>query len=327
MTVIDTHTHFFPEEWVRLLEREAPDHGATMGKNEHGAVTFAYPGIRQVFSPGFIELGVRIEAMDAEGIDVHSLSLTTPMVYWAPPAFGLKLAQTFNDSCSAACVEHPKRFVGMAVLPMQAPDFALGELERAAKLPGMRGLYLGTHINKQNLDERSFFPIYARCEELGWPVFLHPLDPLHAERLDRYYLRNVIGFPYATAVAAASLIFGGVMDRFPKLDVVLPHAGGMFPPLIGRWDHGAEVREEMRQAKEPPSAYLRRFYYDTIAHNDALMMNVIRQVGVDRIVMGSDYCFSIGDEHPVASVNRLNELSVAERELILGKTAARLLRL
>lgn len=118
------------------------------------------------------------------------------------------------------------------------------------------------------------------------------------------------------------------MDSFPKLDVVLPHAGGMFPPLIGRWDHGTEVREEMKHMKQLPSAYLRRFYYDTIAHNDELMMNVVRQVGVDRIVMGSDYCFQIGDEHPVATVNRLSKsISVAEREMILGKTAERLLKL
>lgn len=124
MTVIDTHTHFFPAEWVRVLEREGPEHGATIGKNESGAVTFSFPGIRQVFARGFVDLSVRLEAMDAEGIDVHSLSLTTPMVYWAPPAFGLKLAQVYNDACSAACAEHPKRFVGMAVVPMQAPDLA-----------------------------------------------------------------------------------------------------------------------------------------------------------------------------------------------------------
>jgi len=327
MPVIDTHTHYFPADWVRLLEREGPDHGATLGRDDRGAVTFALPGIRQIFARGFVDLDLRLGAMDAEGLDMHSLSLTTPMVYWAAPAFGLKLAQSYNDACSEACVTHPKRFVGMAVLPMQAPELALRELERAAKLPGMRGLYMGTHVNRQNLDEKAFFPVWAKCEELGWPVFLHPLDPLHAERLDKYYLRNVIGFPYATTVAVGALIFGGVMDAFPRLDVVLPHAGGMYPPLVGRWDHGNKVKEEMRGCKLHPSEYLRRFYYDTIAHDDALMMNVIRQVGVDRIVMGSDYCFGIGDEHPIATVNRLTALSGAERELILGKTAARLLKL
>lgn len=328
MSVIDTHTHFFPQEWIELLERKGPEHGARMGRNEQGAVTFEFPGIRQVFLKGFIDLKVRLEHMDREGLDVHALSLTTPMVYWAPAELGLALAQVYNDACSAACAAHPKRLVGMAVVPMQDPALAVQELQRAAKLPGMRGLYMGTHINRQNLDDESFFPVYAKCEELGWPIFLHPLDPLYAERLDRYYLRNVIGFPYATSIAAASLIFGGVLDRFPRLDVVLPHAGGMFPPLVARWDHGAEMREEMQTTKLRPSEYLRRFYYDTIAHDDQIMMNVIRQVGVDRMVLGSDYCFGIGDPHPVKTVERLQtSLSVAECEMILGGTAARLLRI
>ena len=328
MPVIDTHTHFFPQEWISLLEREGPSNGAKIGKNEKGAVTFAFPGINQVFAKPFVDLGIRLQAMDREGIDVHALSLTTPMVYWASPAFGLKLAQTFNDACSAACIDHPKRFVGLAILPMQAPDLALQELTRAAGLPGMRGLYMGNQVNKYNLDEKAYFPVYAKCAEIGWPIFLHPIDPRGAERLEKYYLRNLIGYPYSTAVAAASLIFGGVLDSFPTLEVVLPHAGGMFPPLIGRWDLGAEVREELKHIEQRPSAYLRRFYYDTIAHNDALMMNVIRQVGVDRIVMGSDYCFAIGDGHPVATVNRLSgSISVGEREMILGRTAAQLLKI
>ena len=325
---IDTHTHFFPEEWVRLLVNEGANHGATMGNNADGAVTFAFPGIKQIFLKGFIDLDVRLQHMDAKGLDMHCLSLTTPMVNWATPEFGLKLAQVYNDACSEACVKHPRRFIGMAVIPMQAPGLALQELTRAAKLPGMRGLYMGTHINKQNLDEKAFYPVWAKCEELGWPVFLHPLDPLHAERLDKYYLRNVIGFPYATAIAVASLIFGGVMDAFPQLDVVLPHAGGMFPPLAGRWDHGNHLKEEMQGCKLHPSAYLKRFYYDTIAHNDAYMHHVIREVGIERIVMGSDYCFGIGDDHPVATVNRFGaSLSRAEREMILGTNAAKLLKL
>lgn len=328
MRVIDTHTHFFPEAWVRLLEEEGPRHGAVMSRDAAGTVTLELPGSKQVFGRAFVDLDARLEHMDREGLDVHALSLTMPMVYWAPAGFALQLARVYNDACSAACAAHPGRFVGFAIVPMQSPDAAVEELERAAKLSGLRGLYMGTHVNRTNLDDKSFFPVYAKCEALGWPIFLHPLDPLHAERLERYYLRNVIGYPYATAIAAASLIFGGVMDAFPKLDVVLPHAGGMFLPLVGRWDRGAEVREEMQTTRERPSAYVRRFHYDTIAHDDALMMNVIRQVGVDRVVLGSDYCFGIGDPHPVRTVERLQtSLSAAEREMILGTTAAKLLKL
>ena len=327
MPVIDTHAHWFPEEWVALLEREGAANGAKMGRNERGAVTFAVPGITSFFTAPYIDIGIRLQRMDEQGVDVHALSLTSPMVYWAPPAFGLKLSQVFNDACSTAHLKHPKRLFGMASLPMQAPQLALRELERAATLPGMRGAYLSTHVNGANLDDKTFFPIYAKCEELAWPVFLHPVDPVGGERMREYYLRNLLGNPYDTGVAAASLVFGGVMDSFPRLEVMLPHAGGTFPALIGRLDRGTAVRQELTHMKQPASAYLRRFHYDTIGHNGAIIVNVIRQVGADRVVLGSDYTFDMGYERPVDVVERLTDLTQRERELILGRNAARLLKI
>jgi len=143
----------------------------------------------------------------------------------------------------------------------------------------------------------------------------------------RHYLRNLLGNPYDTGIAAASLIFGEVMDRFPRLEVMLPHAGGAFPALVGRLDHGARVRAENKHLKELPSTYLRRFHYDTIGHNNALLANLIRQVGADRVVLGSDYTFDMGVEKPVEVVEKLSELSARDRNLILGENAARLLKI
>jgi aminocarboxymuconate-semialdehyde decarboxylase len=260
-------------------------------------------------------------------VDVHFLSLTTPMVYWAPPAFGLALAQCYNDAASAAHGRHPERLYAFAMLPMQAPELALKELERAAKLPGMRGLYLATNVNGTELDDKAFWPIYAAAEALGWPIFLHPVDTIGRERTQRFYLRNLLGNPYDTGVAAAHLIFGGVLDAFPRLEVNLPHAGGALPGLIGRLDHGARVRPELRHMKAPPSAYLRRFTYDTIGHDDRINLNLVRLVGADRVLLGSDYCFDMGLAAPVQTVNRLTGLSQAERDQILGGNAARLLGL
>src|SRR6266480_923827 len=139
-----------------------------------------------------------------------------------------------------------ERFVGLAILPMQDTQLALRELERAAKLPGMRGMYLATNVNGVDLDEKQFWDVYARAEELGWAIFLHPVDTIGRERTGKYYLRNLLGNPYDTGVAAAHLIFGGVLDRFPKLELNLPHAGGAFPGLIGRLDHGTRVRPELK---------------------------------------------------------------------------------
>jgi aminocarboxymuconate-semialdehyde decarboxylase len=248
------------------------------------------------------------------------------MVYWASPGFGLALSQAYNDAVSAAHRQHPDRFVGLAMVPMQAPDLALKELERAAGLPGTRGMYLATHVNGANLDDRRFWDIYAKAEELGWPIFLHPIDTIGRERTGSYYLKNLLGNPYDTGVAAASLVFGGVLDAFPKLEINLPHAGGTFPWLIGRLDHGTKVRPELRHMKAPPSAYLRRFTYDTIGHNADINLGLIRMVGADRVLLGSDYCFDMGLTDPLGDIERLEALSAAERELIAGKTAAKLLR-
>jgi aminocarboxymuconate-semialdehyde decarboxylase len=323
---IDTHAHWYPREWLDLFQRDGAAEGATLERAEKG-YTIRTERIVNKFDDEFVDLERRLAGMDRQGVDVHALSLTAPMVYWASPGFGLALSQAYNDAASAAHVSHPDRFVGMAMVPMQAPELALRELERCARLPGMRGLYVATNVNGANLDERGFWDVYAKAEELGWTVFLHPVDTMGRDRTERYYLKNLLGNPYDTGVAAASLVFGGVLDAFPKLEVNLPHAGGTFPWLIGRLDRGAKVRAELRHMKALPSTYLRRFTYDTIGHNPAINLGVIRMVGADRVLLGSDYCFDMGLEDPVGDLQRLEGLSDEERELIVGKTAAKLLRL
>jgi len=323
---IDTHSHWYPVEWLRLFEQDGAREGAKLERSGD-KYTIRTDRIVNGFDEEFVGLEQRLAGMDRQGVDVHALSLTAPMVYWASPAFGLALSQVYNDAASAAHLKYPGRFVGLAMVPMQAPELAVKEMERAAKLPGMRGLYVGTNINGANLDEKRFWDVYAKAEELGWTVFLHPLDTIGQDRTARFYLKNLIGNPYDTGVAAAHLIFGGVLDAFPKLEVNLPHAGGTFPWLIGRWDHGTKVRAELRHMKKMPSDYLRRFTYDTIGHDDRINLNLVRLVGADRVVLGSDYCFDMGLADPVGTVNRLTALGDAERDLILGTTAAKLLRL
>lgn len=323
---VDTHAHWYPADWLKLFERDGPGEGARLERTDKG-YTIRTERIVNAFDEQFVDLPLRIEGMNRQRVDVHALSLTAPMVYWASAGFGLALAQAFNDAAAAAHAKYCQRIVGLAMLPMQAPELALKEFERAAKLPGMRGLYLATHVNGIELDDKRFWDVYAKAEELDWPIFLHPIDTIGRERTTRYYLRNLLGNPYDTGVAAASLVFGGVLDAFPKLEVNLPHAGGTFPWLIGRLDHGTKVRPELRHMKKPPSAYLRRFTYDTIGHNDQINLNLIRMVGADRVVLGSDYCFDMGLTDPLGDIERLNALTAAERDLIIGRTAVKLLRL
>lgn len=326
MSIIDTHSHWFPQEWIDLIEKEGAANGAEVGRNARGQVTFHVPGMRYVFKKEYTDLDMRFKAMDEAGVDMHVISLTSPTVYWAPPEFGLKLSRLWNDKVSELVMKHPKRFIGLASAPMQAPELVVAELDRASKLPGLRGIYMATAINGVNLDEKQFFPVYAKCEELGWPIFLHPLNTLAKERLGKYHLRNLLGNPYDTGVAAASLIFGGVLDAFPKLDVVLVHAGGAFPALVGRMDHGAAVRAEAK-LPQPPTKYVRRFHYDTITHNDEILLNLIRQMGADRIMLGSDHPADMGSARPADAVKRLTALTAGERDLILSGNVRRLLKM
>jgi len=326
MPSVDIHAHWYPEEWLALFAKDGAREGAALERSGNRFLLRA-KHITNAFDERFIVVDERVKAMGARGIDVHALSLTTPMVYWASAPLGLALSQAFNDAASAAHCRHPQRLVGLAMLPMQAPDLALRELERAAKLPGIKGMYLATNVNGEELDERKFWDVYAKCEELGWAIFLHPVDTIGQDRTKKYYLKNLCGNPYDTGVAVAHLIFGGVMDRFPKLEVNLPHAGGTFPWLIGRWDHGAKVRPELKHMREPPSSYLRRFTYDTIGHDDRINAALVKLVGADRVTLGSDYCFDMGLDDPLATVNRIPGLSAEDKERICGGNALKLLRL
>src|SRR5262245_5855143 len=326
MKTIDIHAHWYPQEWIRLFEKDGPKEGAGIERDADGRYRLRAKHITNVFDERFVGLAPRVKVMDKRKVDVHALSLTTPMVYWASAGLGLALSQAYNDAASAAHLKYPERFFGLAMLPMQDPQLALKELERAAKLPGMKGLYLATNINNDELDEKKFWDVYAKCEELGWTIFLHPVDTVGQDRTQKYYLKNLCGNPYDTGIAVAHIIFGGVLDRFEKLSFNLPHAGGTFPGLIGRWDRGTKVRPELKHMKQPPSAYLRRFTYDTIGHDDRINQNLVRLVGADRVTLGSDYCFDMGLEEPLKTVDRMG-LNEADKRLVCGENASKLLRL
>src|SRR6202171_2464165 len=228
MKTIDVHAHWYPQEWLKVFEKDGAKEGASLERVPGGGYRLKTRNLTNAFDERFVMVDERVKAMDQRRIDVHALSLTTPMVYWASPALALALSQAFNDAASAAHKKHPRRFVGLAMLPMHAPELALKELERAAKLPGMRGMYLATNVNGEELDDKRFWDVYGKCEELGWTIFLHPVDTIGQDRTKKYYLKNLLGNPYDTGVAAASLIFGGVPAKFSKLEVHLPTRGGAF---------------------------------------------------------------------------------------------------
>lgn len=328
LRIVDIHAHFFPENFLKLLAEAGEGVGVRLRRNRPGGPVFEMrEGLLGPIKPAFTDLDLRLKEMNRRRVDVHVLSLTRPMVYFGDRALGVKLARAMNDGIAEAHRAFPDRFFGFATLPLQAPEAALAELERAVNLPGVCGVYFGTNVNGRDLSHPDFLPIFRRLEELRLPVFLHPLNVMGRERLKPYFLYNLLGFPFDTAVAAAHLIFGGILDRFPRLQISLPHAGGALPYLIGRMDRGHKIHPDCKYLRHKPSTYLKRLTYDTISHDASALLYLIDRVGPQRVMLGSDYCFEIGYDRPVEVVTRLSALSRPDQSRILGGNAARLLGL
>jgi aminocarboxymuconate-semialdehyde decarboxylase len=323
---VDIHAHYYPEAYLDLIAEDGKSFGAEYRMTDEGFYYKTPAGNGGPHPIKFINVALRIDDMDLQGTAVQAISLAPPMVYWGGSDLSHKLSTAWNDAASTAHQAYPTRIVGLLTLPMLYPDRAIDELHRASKLPGIRGVYMGTNINNHDLDDPLFEPIWTQIETMDLPVFLHPLQTIGGERLHSYYLHNLLGNPFDTAIAACRLIFGGVLDRHPRLQFSLAHGGGALPILIGRIDHGWQVRPETKHLPQAPSTYLHRFHYDTIVHSKEIIEFLIKEVGAERVMMGSDYCFDMGYERPVHFVEQIN-ITSAERKMILGGTAAKLLRL
>ena len=326
---VDIHAHYYPQVFLDLIAEHAAAYGIEYrmveGKGPQFKIGHLLTG---PVGSTFIDYDARLAAMDEQGVEIHLLSLSQPMVYWAERDLAQRLSVTYNDAIAAAHLRHPARLYGLATLPMHEPELALREVERAAALPGVRGFYMATHVRERELSDPAFFPVYECIESLGMPVFLHPVQVIGHQRLSAHYLTNLLGNPFESAIAAAHLIFGGVLDRFARLTFCLPHAGGAFPWLVGRLHRGWEKRSELRHLQlEGPVAYLRRFYYDTVGYSEHVLEYLTKVIGADRVLMGSDYCFPIAYEQPVEVVMAHPHLSERTKQDIVAGNARKLLKL
>ncbi len=223
---------------------------------------------------------------------------------------------------------HPYRFVGLATVPLQDPQAAADELERAMNILEMKGVEISSNVNGKNLDALELWPFYEKAQELEAFIFVHPTNVAGIDRMPKYHLRNLIGNPLDTSLAIASLIFGGVLENFPKLKFCFAHAGGFIPYQLGRLEHGYKVRPESKEIiSKPPSEYFKLLYFDTITHYTPALKYLIERVGSDRVLLGSDYPFDMADPDPVSTVNSLESISHVERREVLSENAAQLLRI
>ena len=275
---------------------------------------------------------------------------TVPVMfsYWAKPADGLDLSRRLNDHIAEVVRHHPKRFAGLGTLPMQDPDLAAAELERCVQELGLRGAQIGTHVDANphsgrldslNLDNASLQPVWSTAEELGAAIFVHPWDMVGKERMPKYWLPWLVGMPAETSLAICSMMFGGVFERFPKLRVAFAHGGGAFPFTIGRIEHAFHVRPDLvaLDNKTNPRKYLARtdeekniparFYVDSLVHDVSALRLLLTLFGAQRIALGSDYPFPLGETHPGKLIESMEELSLHEKRQLLSGTAREFLDL
>jgi len=273
--------------------------------------------------PQLYDEALILDALDRRGLDAAALGPSPEeFYYWAPPAVGARIAALQNDGMAELVRSHPDRFVGLATLPMQDPERAAAELDRAVTELGLRGAEICTHVNGRDLDHPGLRPVYAAAERLGVPLFLHPQNWGDTRRFQDYALWNLAGFPLETALAASRLIMGGVFEEFPGLRVILAHGGGYLPYQVGRLDHGYAARPEVRERlPRRPSEYLANLYCDSLTHNALSLRFLLDRMGRGHVVIGSDYPFNMGDERPADTVRALRLPAAVEAMVLAGNLA------
>lgn len=324
MLKIDTHAHYLPRDW--------PDLASKYGDNRFAVIHHSADGRSRIYKDGKFFREIWSKTWDPDeriadyakfGVQVQVIS-TVPVMfsYWAKAQHALELHQALNDHMAEACREHRKHYAGIGTVPLQSPRLAVQELERCMDQLDLQGVQIGSHINDWNLDAEELQPFFEAAQDLGAAILVHPWDMMGTDSMPKYWMPWLVGMPAELSRAACALIFGGVLERFPRLKVCLAHGGGSFPYTIGRIEHGFNMRPDLVATDNPhnPRKYLSQLFFDSWVADSRALQYLLDTVGVSRVMLGTDYPFPLGEQEPGAGIKAL-QLPEAEQARLYHGTA------
>jgi aminocarboxymuconate-semialdehyde decarboxylase len=320
---IDTHAHVLPRDWPDLATRHGDLRFPSIDHSGGRHRIYKDGQFFREIQPRTWDAQLRIDDYAQFEVQVQVIS-TVPVMfcYWAPGGQALELHRTLNEHSAEICREHPRHYLGLGTVPLQDPKLAIAEATRCVRELGLQGVQIGSHVGNWNLDAPELFDFFAACEELGCALLVHPWDMMGAASMPKYWLPWLVGMPAEQTRAVCSLIFGGVLERLPRLKVAFAHGGGSFPYTLGRIEHGFRMRPDLVAVdnQRPPREYLSRLYFDTCVHDDAALAYLIDTCGAERLMLGTDYPFPLGEQEPGSHIRRM-ALDDRARQRLLSGTA------
>lgn len=329
--LVDIHTHILPEKFPDILSNGAISPSLALEHHKPGCARIMRDGalFREVLTNCW-DPQVRLAECDQLGVDVHVLS-TVPVMfsYRASATAALSVAQFLNEHIGELVASFPKRFVGLGTLPMQDITLACAELERCIRQLGLAGVEIGSNINGENLDSERLYPFWEQAQALNAAIFVHPWEMIGAERMKSYFLPWLVGMPSETSLAICSILFGGVLERFPNLKLAFAHGGGSFPYIAGRVEHGYQMRPDLCavSAKTAPSVSMQQIWVDSLVHSPNALRLLIETIGIEHIMCGTDYPFAMRELIPGSTIDALSDLPAEQREQLKSLNALRWLGL
>jgi len=328
---IDLHGHLL----VPAVERLVADRPEKRAEPELNLRTMGAASVEHNARVMLPSIGTKLTSLDERLSDLERMKIDVQVVspiptqyyYWADPDLARTLVRTQNEAIAEACARAPERLRGLGNVALQHSDLSVEQLEHAVRGLGLAGVEVSTSVNGLELADEKLEKFWARAESLGALVFIHPMGTSLGERVNRFYLQNLVGNPAETTLALSYLIFSGMLDRHPGVKILAAHGGGYLPAYVTRSDHGHSVRPEARQMRRKPSEYLRSIWFDSLVYEPDALRRLVDVVGASQVVIGTDYPFDMGHYDPHALVGAVPGLGVDERRAILGGNARRLLGL